>query len=194
MNELVVIKNKPHKNLIDAVYIFFISAFLGWCLEVLYVYSVTGRLVHRGMCYGPICTIYGLASLMLYVVYGNNRKRNIHEIIITFISSAILLGCFELVSGLVLKYGSGIEMWNYDGQFLEILDYTTVPISIGWGLFACIYLYLIQPIFLKIVHLLPEHIIKRLAIILISIYFIDFCASRYAIHHNPEILYKLVNP
>ena len=192
MNELVLIKEKKNKSIIDAIYIFLIAAFLGWCLEVLYVYMATGHLVHRGMCYGPICTIYGIAALLLYIAYGNIEK-NIHDIIFTFLTSSVILGAFELISGIVLKH-MGIEMWNYHGQFLAIFDYTTVPIAIGWGVFACIYLYFIQPLFLKLIHILPKQVYKRLALILISIYFIDYISSSFAIHHNPEILYKLVNP
>lgn len=193
MNELILIKEKKRsKSIIDAIYIFLIAAFLGWSLEVLYVYMVTGHLVHRGMCYGPVCTIYGIAALLLYITYGSIEK-NWHDIIFTFLTSSVILGAFELVSGIVLKR-MGIEMWNYHGQFLAIFDYTTVPIAIGWGVFACIYLYFIQPLFLKLVHILPKQIYTRLALILISIYFIDYSASNYAIHHNPEILYKLVHP
>lgn len=193
MNELILIKPKrSHKSLVTAIYIFLVAAFLGWALEVFYVYMVTGKLVHRGMCYGPVCTIYGIAALLLYVSYGDIKK-NVHDIIFTFLTSSVILGTFELVSGFILE-NMGIEMWNYHGQFLAIFDYTTVPIAIGWGIFACVYLYFIQPLFLKLINLLPKHIARRLAFILISIYFIDYAASSYAIHHDPEILYKLVHP
>lgn len=194
MNELTIIKPKrKEKYIINSILIFMFSAFLGWAIEVGYVYIVTGNWVHRGICYGPICSIYGVAALILYNVYGT-PKRNIKEILFTFLSSSIILGFFELVSGLFFKYVLNIEMWNYRGQFLEIFDYTTVPIAMGWGIFACIYLFLIQPLFLKIIDFFPKHAIKKLAYILLTLYFIDFSISIFNIAHNPEVLYRLVNP
>ena len=85
-------------------------------------------------------------------------------------------------------------MWNYDGEFLEILNYTTVPILIGWGILGTIYIYLIQPILLKIISLIPIGIVKRLAIIMVCIYIVDLGISTFHINLNPEVLYKMVNP
>ena len=85
-------------------------------------------------------------------------------------------------------------MWNYDGEFLEILNYTTVPIIIGWGILGTIYLYFIQPILLKIISLIPLSFVKRLAIIIAFIYVLDFGISTLNISLNPEVLYKMVNP
>lgn len=193
MNDLVVIKRKRRTSLLEAVYIFLLSSVLGWLIEVGYIYTITGKIVDRGMLYGPVCTIYGIGALILYLSFGT-PKRRMHEIIYIFVCSSVLLGAFELISGLFLKYALGMEMWNYNGQLLEIFNYTTIPISLGWGLFACIYIFLIQPILLKIMYIVPMNFSRKLAIILLTIYFVDYCASMYNIANNPEILYNLVHP
>ncbi|MCX8074836.1 MAG: putative ABC transporter permease [Clostridia bacterium] len=195
MNELVLYRyiKKRKINIIDSIYIFILASFLGWLIEIGYVYSFTGKFVDRGMTYSPLCTIYGIGALLLYIIVGI-PKRNKYEIIYVFISSSLVLGCFELLSGLFLRYIFNMEMWNYNGQFLEVLNYTTLPIAMGWGVFACIYLFLIQPILLKIIHILPQNFSKKLALLLIAIYFVDYCTSMYSIGNNPDILYKLVHP
>ncbi len=189
-----MVKYKKSKiNIIDAIYIFLICGVLGWLVEIAYVYLYSGNLSDRGMCYGPICTIYGIGGLILYIAFGAPKK-NKSNLIFVFFSSTVILGTFEMVSGLILKYVLNMEMWNYDGQFLEILNYTTVPIAFGWGLFATFYIFLLQPIILKIVNLLPKTIYKRLAFILITIYFADYALSVFNVVNNPEVLYNLVNP
>ena len=131
------------------VFIFILCAFLGWCFEEVYCYINFNKWVNRGMLFGPLCSIYGYGALILYLLFYNIKatKKNMPYI---FITAASVLGSFELLSGLFLKYVLNMEMWNYDGQFLEILNYTTVPILIGWGILGTIYVYLIQPLLFKI--------------------------------------------
>lgn len=180
-------------SILNMIYIFFICSFLGWMFEVIFCYFKFGYLMDRGIVYGPCCSIYGIGGIILYLLFYDvkNVKNNIPY---TFITSAIILGSFELLSGLILKYVFKIEMWNYHGEFLEILNYTTVPILIGWGILGTIYIYLIQPLLFKVISLIPIQFIKRLAIILVCLYFVDFGISAFHINFNPEILYKMVNP
>ncbi len=145
------------------------------------------------MLYGPFCSIYGIGGIILYLLFYNVKTTK-NNIVYTFITAAIILGAFELLSGLILKYVFNTQMWNYDGEFLEILNYTTVPIIIGWGILGTIYLYFIQPILLKIISLIPLSFVKRLAIIIAFIYVLDFGISTLNISLNPEVLYKMVNP
>lgn len=175
------------------IYIFIICAFLGWCFEVIFCYFRFGYFMNRGMIFGPFCSIYGFGGVILYLLFYN-VKGKLKNIPYTFITSAIILGAFELASGLILKHVFKVEMWNYNGQFLEILDYTTVPILIGWGILGTLYIYLIQPLLFKIISFIPIVIVKRLAIIILCLYLIDFGISTFHITLNPEVLFKMVHP
>ena len=177
----------------NMVYVFVICAILGWLVETIFVFFVCGELVSRGMTYGPYCSIYGFGGLILYLFF-HAIKPKVKNIPFTFISTSIFMGVFELVSGLLLKHVLGIEMWNYDNQFLAIMHYTTVPIMLGWGVLATIYVFFIQPFMLKIISKIPKNITKRLAMIIVVIYIIDFSFSVFNIYNNPEILLKMVNP
>lgn len=177
----------------DMVYVFMICAVLGWLVETVYVFLACGKLVSRGMAYGPYCGIYGLAGLILYLFFHNVKPKK-ENIPFTFIATALTMGGFELVSGLFLKYVFGIEMWNYDTHFLSICHYTTVPIMIGWGVLATFYVFYLQPLLLKVISSLPKNIAKRLAVIILIVYLLDFSLSIFNIYNNPEILWKMVNP
>lgn len=191
-NELEIMNDKKI-SVFNMIYIFIICSMLGWCFEVGFVFLDVGRIVDRGMLFGPFCSIYGFGALIMYLLFYN-LKPSLKNIPYTFIVSSIILGAFELLSGLGLKYIFHVEMWNYDGKFLEILNYTTVPILIGWGILGTLYIFFIQPFFNKILRFIPECISKKLAIILLILYFINFVFSIFNIYLNPEVLYKLVNP
>ena len=83
-------------------------------------------------------------------------------------------------------------MWNYDGMFLEIMDYTTVPILIGWGILGTIYIFFLQPLLHKIIEMIPKTMLKRLAILIIFVYLIDFGLSVRHIILDPDFLRKMV--
>ena len=192
-NKLTKVEQNCKITLTNLIYIFMICAVLGWFVEVGYVYLINGKIVNRGMTYGPYCSIYGFGAVILYLLF-HNIPRTKKFIPYTFFVSGITMGAFELVCGLGFKHILGIEMWSYDGQFLEIMNYTTVPIVIGWGILGTMFVFLIQPLLLKMISLIPQNIIKSVAIILAIIYFLDFSFSTFNIHLNPEVLYKLVDP
>lgn len=181
------------KSLVEMVYIFTICSFLGWLVELIYVFIAVGKIVNRGVLFAPICCIYGFGAIILYLLFYNIKPTKIN-IPYIFITASVLLGAFELLCGLGFKYILNIEMWNYDGFFLEIFDYTTVPIMIGWGILGTMYVFFIQPLLSKIISLIPQSIKKRLAIIIVCYLFIDFGFSTFHIYGNPEILQKMVNP
>ena len=56
-------------DLYQAVGLFFLYAFLGWCVEVAFVAVTCGRVVNRGFLNGPVCPIYGFGMLgVLYLL------------------------------------------------------------------------------------------------------------------------------
>lgn len=175
------------------VFVFTLCAVIGWVVETIFIYLAYGKWANRGMTYGPYCTIYGVGGLILYLLF-HRVKPSKANIPYTFIATALTMGVLELVSGLFLKHVLGIEMWNYDKEFLPILHYTSVPVMIGWGILATVYVFFAQPLLLKIISYVPKTITRRLAIIILLIYAIDLGFSFFNMYANPEILYHLVNP
>lgn len=177
----------------NIVFVFIICAMIGWLVETVFVFLSFGKITNRGMTYGPYCSIYGYGGLILYLFF-HNIKPTKTNIPFTFISTALTMGAFELVSGLILKHILGIEMWNYDKEFLPILHYTSIPVMIGWGILATTYVFFVQPLLLKIISFIPKNITKRLALIILVIYVLDLGFSTVNIYVNPEVLFNLVNP
>lgn len=192
LKKYMPIKQDIPFSLISMIYIFTISTVVGWLVETAIVYIVSGHYVNRGILYGPFCMIYGFGACILYFLFYNVKptKKNI---IYVFLTSAVILGAFELISGFILKYVFHTEMWNYDGKFLEILDYTTVPLLIEWGVLGTIYILFLQPTLFKILNLIPTKISNKLAIFIIIFFVINYILSSMNINQNPDILYNMVH-
>jgi len=57
---------KLNKFQIYTLYLFIFSI-LGWCMETLYAFILSGHFVNRGFLYGPLCPIYGFGALILII-------------------------------------------------------------------------------------------------------------------------------
>ncbi len=190
---LVKIKKTYKASFAEMVLVFAFAAVLGYFIETGYVFLVVGKFVKRGMLLGPYCPIYGFGALILYYCFYD-VKPTVKNIPSIFIIASLLLGSFELLCGLGFKYILGIEMWNYSGKFLNILNYTTVPILIGWGILGTIYVFFIHPLILKFVNLFPKKVMNKLAIVILCIFLGDWLISTKRINLDPQILTDLVNP
>ena len=182
--------NFPKKTLVELIYIFIICSYIGWFIEISNMYIVFDKIVKRGILYTPLCSIYGFGAIILYFLSKKLPKLK-NNFFILFISCAITLGLFELLSGLFFKFTLNIEMWNYDNQFLEIFNYTTIPILLIWGILGTSYIYFFQPSLLKYINNLKNK--YAIAIIIITLYFIDLTFSVINILKNPNVLDVLTN-
>ncbi len=87
---------QKHRSFSDMVFIFTICSFLGFLIEVGYVYLVVGKFVNRGVLYAPMCCIYGFGAIILYMLFYNVKPTKVN-IPYTFITASCVLGAFELL-------------------------------------------------------------------------------------------------
>ena len=45
---------------------FFVYAFLGWCVEVIFQAVAKGLIINRGFLNGPVCPIYGCGVIVIF--------------------------------------------------------------------------------------------------------------------------------
>lgn len=185
--------NKNKISIYEMVLVFAIASIIGYFIETGYVFLNVGKLVKRGMLIGPYCPIYGFGALIFYSCFYNT-KSNTKNLPIIFIISSLILGSFELICGLIFKYILNIEMWNYSNKPLNILNYTTVPILIGWGILGTIYVYFAHPLILNWINNLKPIIMRKTSLLICFILLFDFFISIIIIKNNPIILDNLVNP
>ena len=81
------------------LWFFFVYAFLGWCAEVGYAATKTGKFVNRGFLNGPWCPVYGFGVVIvlgcLAPLSGN--------LPLLFLGSVALTSALEWLTGFVLE-------------------------------------------------------------------------------------------
>ena len=88
---------------------FFIYAFLGWCLEVVFCTVNSGQWVNRGFLNGPVCPIYGVGMCIVLLAL----EPLVNNTLLLFLGSMVLTSALELATGFVLKKAFRTSWWDY---------------------------------------------------------------------------------
>lgn len=153
-------------TLYQTVWLFFIYAFLGWCVEVIYAGLAEGRVVNRGFLNGPVCPIYGVGMLGVLFLLGPVQER----MFLLFFLGMLLCSAVELVGGWVLEKVFHTRWWDYSNMPLQLGGYVCLGFSIIWGLAVVFVVRLIQPLIMGLLDWMPP----MLGVILLPVFSVLF--------------------
>lgn len=157
------------QNIYQAVWIFIIYAFLGWCSEVAFAAVNKGKFVNRGFLNGPVCPIYGVGMLIVVLCLWNLRDRPL----LLFLGSALLTTALEFVTGFVLERFFHDKWWDYSDMPFNIKGYVCLKFTILWGLAASFIIGAIH----RFIYMLIEKTPFALGIILLAVFSAAFIAD-----------------
>lgn len=157
------------QNIYEAVWIFLIYAFLGWCSEVAFAAVNKGSFVNRGFLNGPVCPIYGFGMLIVVTCLWNLRS----NVILLFLGSAALTTALEFVTGFVLEKFFHDKWWDYSDMPFNIKGYVCLKFTILWGLAASFIIGAVHRFVYMIIRLTPF----TLGVVLLSVFLAAFAAD-----------------
>lgn len=157
------------QNIYQAVWIFIIYAFLGWCSEVAFAAVNKGKFVNRGFLNGPVCPIYGVGMLIVVLCLCNLRDRPL----LLFLGSALLTTALEFVTGFVLERFFHDKWWDYSDMPFNIKGYVCLKFTILWGLAASFIIGAIH----RFIYMLIEKTPFVLGVILLAVFSAAFIAD-----------------
>lgn len=141
----------------EALWLFLIYAFLGWCAEVAFAALTRGIFVNRGMANGPICPIYGFGMLAVLLCLEPFRK----NFFLLFLGSVLVTSALELVTGWALERFFHDKWWDYTNEPFNLKGYICLRFSLMWGLACLLVVNVIHPSIFFLVQKLatrPGHI------------------------------------
>ncbi len=161
---------------------FMMYAVVGWLYEVfLEVVVYKWGFSNRGVLFGPYLPIYGFGALIfIFFFYKFSQKKQpllkkVASIFIVFLGCAVTATIMELVTSYVLELITGSWPWqtytDYDYNFQGRIALSP---SIRFGLGGVFFIYVLQPIFVKIVDSLSKKTLVTISTFLFIIIFIDF--------------------
>lgn len=135
----------------ELLWLFFIYAFLGWCLEVCFVTVNRGQVVNRGFLGGPVCPIYGVGMLGVLLVVEPVKD----NLFLLFLLGGLLCSAVELFTGWILEKIFHTRWWDYTDRPFQLGGYICLEFSLMWGLAVTFAVRLIHPMIMGLVERIP---------------------------------------
>lgn len=152
-------------------WLFFIYSFLGWALETVAAVIKQRRFVNRGLINGPLCTVYGIAAVLITV---NGQGVSAFWL---FVGSAIYATLVEWVAGHLIEKMYHERWWDYSDVRWNLDGYICLPMSAFWGLLGLVGVKWGNPLFLTLFELIPSLLGKIIIWIMLGILAVDVLAT-----------------
>ena len=161
------------------LWIFFVYSILGWCTEVCYAATVTGKFVNRGFLNGTWCPIYGV-GVVIVLAFLEPLQDNL---LLLFLGSVLLTSILELMTGFVLEKLFSQRWWDYSNQPFNLGGYICLRFSLVWGLACLFILEILHPTIMLFLRLIPHTLGVWLLWGLSAVMVVDLAATIATIAH-----------
>jgi len=154
---------------------FIIISFIGWSIEEFYSIFIAKEKMNRGFLVGPLCPIYGFASIIMILTLSPFKD----NLIILFFASIIICGVFEYISSYILEKVLNIKLWDYDESKFKysIGGRIALETLLPFGILGIILVLFINPIIQNILNSINMNILYIVSIIIFIIGSIDLIFS-----------------
>ncbi|NLG05131.1 MAG: hypothetical protein GX567_15070, partial [Clostridia bacterium] len=154
----------------------FIYSFCGWVWECFYISHKEKKVVNRGYVTGPVCTIYGVGAITMYI----SLKGISEHLVLAFFVGAILATVLEYVTAVIMESLFKTSWWDYSDQKFNFQGRICLSSTIAWGAATVGLFTIFQPFVNYLVGLVPYMIGKILLSVFVILYVIDFTISTIA--------------
>lgn len=134
--------------------LFFIGAFLGDLVEIVFCYATSGVLMSRSsVIYGQFSIVWGLGCMLLTAILYQYREKSDRYI---FLAGTVLGGAYEYICSVFTELVFGTVFW----------DYSAIPFNLGgrinllycffWGIAAVVWLKIAYPLLSRWIEKWPK--------------------------------------
>ena len=166
------------QDLVNLVLLFFVYAFLGWCMEVTLKFIQYHRFINRGFLTGPVCPIYGFGAAAITVM---NRLLSPLESAYgtTFAASLLLCGLLEYFCSYFLEKRFHARWWDYSRKPMNLHGRVWIGNLILFGLGGVIIIHLINPLLSSALENIPLFTRELLSAVLVCILSADYVVTHF---------------
>jgi uncharacterized membrane protein len=150
-----------------------IYSFIGWIVEVLWVFAKSQHLENRGFLTGPFLPIYGIGAILLILFVEPYVKNPF----LVFVASVVVTSTVEYLSSLVLDKVFHISLWDYHDRRFNVNGRICLENSLGFGTLGLLLIYVLQPWISGGLKALPPDAAIAIAWALIGILIVDSANS-----------------
>ena len=130
------------------------------------------NLFYSGVLYGPWAFIYGIAMLIMIIVNKLVKRLKLDkwlEILLFYFLITIVLTLVEFSGGMLIQKIFHVVYWDYTNLKFNFGHYIALEVALGWGFFATLINYLLNPWVEKLAKIIP----KFVSVLLIIFFLLD---------------------
>lgn len=125
------------------IWVFLISALLGYVIETFYCGLVDGEWMNRSsVLYGPFSFVWGLGAVVLTVTLQRLAEKHDRSV---FLAGFVIGGAYEYLCSVFTELVFGTVFWDYSDMPLNIGGRTNVLFCCFWGALAVIWVKILYP-------------------------------------------------
>lgn len=158
---------------IDSMLMFFIYAFIGWVVEVIYYGITEGRFINRGFLNGLVCPVYGIgfyAVICLLRPFVGNFP-------MLFFGSATICTTAELFAGVILYAIFHLRWWDYSEYKWNLKGFICLRFYLYWGLACSLGMYILHPAESYFLARMSDMLKFSLVVVLVILLVVDIIIS-----------------
>ncbi len=152
---------------------FILFSCLGWCLEVLYGLLKCKRFVNRGFLIGPLCPIYGVGCVLLYLLLSKYAS----DPIVLFILAMVICSILEYLVSYLMEKIFKTRWWDYSMRKFNINGRICLETIIPFGILGLLVVYILFPNAMNLLSMLPPLAIYISSGIILLLFIIDLTVS-----------------
>ena len=156
-------------NILFYFLLFIIYAFIGWCLEVIYCYYRTGKIINRGFLIGPYCPIYGVGCVLIIILL----KRYSSDVLALFIMSIVICSVLEYLTSYILEKLFKTRWWNYSNRKFNINGRICLETMIPFGVGGVIIMKVVNPFIVGLLNKLNDNMLFIVGVVILILFLAD---------------------
>lgn len=148
---------------------FIIYSFLGWIMESIVRSICERRIINTGFLKGPLCPIYGIGAIILFLFLDKFENK----IIELFFIAILVLTTWEYIVGILLEKLFKTKYWDYSNQKFNFQGRICLVNSICWGILGVVFVKYIHPFIQSLISKVNPSLLKYIILIISVIMLID---------------------
>lgn len=123
------------------ILLFFVTAMLGWVMEVVCKLIQFHRFINRGFLIGPYCPIYGFGSVLITLLLS----RYAESPVVVFLMGMIICGTLEYLTSYLMEKLFHARWWDYSQKRFNLNGRVCANTLIPFGLLGLGIIYGVKP-------------------------------------------------
>ena len=178
-----------HTDFYHILWFFIIYCVCGWIWESSFCSIKAGKWINRGFLMGPYIPIYGCGALVVYLTLYPLKE----DLWLVYIGGVVFPTILEFFTSWMMERLFAATWWDYSNEKFNIQGRICLKVSLFWGFFSLVMVYILHPAVLEIIDKLPKTAGQVLGGIFIVVFSGDFVNTVVATLDIKKTLEKMEN-